>query len=49
MQKTLKVKPWGENQGDYVLINEADFDKSKHVKYTSHPKTTKKDEDDANS
>lgn len=23
---TIKVKPWGDDQGDYVLINECDFD-----------------------
>ncbi len=23
--KTVKVKPWGEGQGDHVLINEADL------------------------
>lgn len=28
--KTLKVKSWGEGQGDYVLINEADFDPELH-------------------
>lgn len=22
---TIQVKPWGEGQGDYVLINEEDF------------------------
>lgn len=29
----IKVKPWGKNQGDYVLINAADFDKEKHELY----------------
>lgn len=28
--KTLKVKPWGEGQGDFVVINEADFDPDLH-------------------
>lgn len=28
--KTLKVKPWGEDQGDFVVINEADFDPDLH-------------------
>lgn len=28
----LKVKPWGKDQGDYVLIEEEDFDASKHEK-----------------
>lgn len=27
---TLKVKPWGKDQGDFVLINESDFDADKH-------------------
>jgi hypothetical protein len=27
---TIKVKPWGDGQGDHVLINEADFDPAKH-------------------
>lgn len=29
---TLKVKPWGKGQGDYVLINEEDFDPKVHEK-----------------
>ena len=28
--KTLKVKPWGDGQGDFVVINEADFDPELH-------------------
>lgn len=28
--KTLKVKPWGEGQGDFVVINEVDFDPDLH-------------------
>lgn len=28
--KTIKVKPWGEGQGDFVLINEEDFDPERH-------------------
>lgn len=28
--KTIKVKPWADDQGDYVLINEDDFDAAKH-------------------
>lgn len=27
---TVKVKPWGDDQGDYVLINEGDFDPAVH-------------------
>lgn len=26
----LRVKPWGKDQGEYVRINEADFDPSFH-------------------
>lgn len=31
--ETMKVKPWGKGQGDYVLINAEDFDKDKHELY----------------
>lgn len=31
--ETMKVKPWGEGQGDYVLINKADFDPAVHEAY----------------
>ena len=27
---TVKVKPWGDDQGDHVLINEVDFDPAVH-------------------
>lgn len=27
---TIKVKPWGDGQGDFVLINESDFDAAAH-------------------
>jgi hypothetical protein len=27
---TIKVKPWGADQGDHVLINESDFDPKVH-------------------
>ena len=30
---TMKVKPWGEGQGDHVLINEDDFDPDVHVPF----------------
>lgn len=26
----IKVKPWGKNQGDFVQIEESDFDPDKH-------------------
>lgn len=31
--KTVKVKPWGQNQGEYVIMNESDFDPARHVMY----------------
>ena len=31
--KKIKVKPWGEGQGDFVLINEEDFDSEVHELY----------------
>jgi hypothetical protein len=31
--ETIKVKPWGEGQGDYVLINAEDFDEAVHARY----------------
>lgn len=27
---TVKVKPWSPDQGDFVLINESDFDPEVH-------------------
>lgn len=29
---TIKVQPWGKDQGDYVLINESDFNPNFHKK-----------------
>lgn len=29
--KTIQVKPWGEGQGDFVLINEEDFNPEFHA------------------
>ena len=31
--KTVKVKPWSKDHGDYVLINELDFDPKIHTLY----------------
>lgn len=31
--KTIQVKPWGDDQGEFVLINEDDFDPSKHERF----------------
>lgn len=30
---TVKVKPWGKDQGDYVEINQSDFDPKKFELY----------------
>ena len=30
---TIKVNPWGKDQGEFVLINESDFDPAVHVKF----------------
>lgn len=35
--KLLKVKPWGEDQGDHVLINEEDFNPEVHELFDSTP------------
>ena len=44
--QTMKVKPWGTGQGDFVLIDVANFDPSvheplEHVKATSAVTSTK--------
>lgn len=31
--ETVKVKPWAEGQGDFVTINERDFDDQLHTLY----------------
>lgn len=31
--ETIKVKPWGEGQGEFVLINAEDFDEAVHARY----------------
>lgn len=31
--ETIKVKPWGEDQGDFVLINAEDFDDAVHSRF----------------
>lgn len=33
MVHTVKVKPWGKDQGAFVEINEADFDPAVHQLY----------------
>lgn len=41
--KTVKVKCWGEGQGDYVEINECDYDKDKHTLHKSSSKPKKEE------
>lgn len=36
----IKVKPWGAGQGDFVLIEEDDFDPEKHVPFGDEPADT---------
>lgn len=33
MSETMKVKPWGKDQGDHVIINVADFNPDFHEKF----------------
>lgn len=40
-EKTLKVKSWHKSQGDFVIINEADFDKDVHTLYGEKKVTAK--------
>lgn len=37
----IKVKSWGKDQGDYVLIEEEDFDAKKHKLYEEKPEKAK--------
>lgn len=43
--ETIKVMSWGEDQGDFVIINKDDFDESKHKPY-KEPKEKKQVEKD---
>ena len=41
--KTIKIKSTDrKNQGDYVLINEADYDAKKHTKFEAENKKANK-------
>ena len=31
--ETVRVKPWGKDQGEFVLINAADFDPKVHTPF----------------
>lgn len=41
MTQTIKVMPWGKDQGDHVLINESDFDPAKHKPVDAAPEAVK--------
>ena len=30
MGETIRVKPWGHNQGEFVVIDKSEFDPEKH-------------------
>jgi hypothetical protein len=34
---TVKVIPWGKGQGEYVEINQTDFDPKRHTLYEPAP------------
>lgn len=42
IMETMKVKPWGKDQGDYVVINVNEFDESKHERFIEPPEADKK-------
>lgn len=42
MGNTIKVKPWGEGQGDYVLIDADSFDPLFHVLLEEQQQQTKR-------
>jgi hypothetical protein len=35
--ETIRVNPWGEDQGDFVEINAEDFDPAIHTKFGEKP------------
>jgi hypothetical protein len=37
MIETMKVKPWGADQGDHVIINAEDFDPKIHTALDEKP------------
>lgn len=39
---TIKVKPWGAGQGEFVEINESDFDPTVHTLYEPEAETKPK-------
>jgi len=36
--ETIKVNPWSADQGDFVVINAADFDPLLHTAFDAQPK-----------
>jgi hypothetical protein len=40
--ETIKVKPWGEGQGEYVLINAEDFNPEIHEEFDAEPKKARR-------
>lgn len=34
---TVKVKPWGHNQGEFVIIDQSEFDPEKHELFEPAP------------
>ena len=42
---TMKVEPWGEGQGDHVVIEESDFDPEVHEKLGSTKKSSEPETD----
>lgn len=38
----IKVKPWGEGQGEFVLIEEEDFDEEVHTLHESDAEQPKR-------
>lgn len=40
--ETIKVKPWGKDQGDFVIINKSDFDPEVHEMLDGEPDGAKK-------
>ena len=40
--ETMKVKPWGKGQGDFVIINKCDFDPEKHEEFEAEEKQVRR-------
>lgn len=33
----IQCKPWGKDQGSFVLVNASDFDPSRHTRFDADP------------